>query len=111
MPDKNISDEIAGLAEAVRGLRDREVAGELAALRAEVEKLRDERAGHSCHGCHCGHGHCNWGHCGCWTFHGHVPGTVAWYPQTLTVTCGSSGTVTAAGGYLSAGNTTSIAVN
>ena len=48
MTDKNLHDEIAELAEAVRELRDREVAAELAGLRAEVEKLRAERAAHQC---------------------------------------------------------------
>lgn len=48
MPDKNLRDEITELTEAVRELRDREVADTLRELRAEVEKLRAERAAHQC---------------------------------------------------------------
>jgi hypothetical protein len=57
MADKSVRDEIAELTEAVRELKDREVASELAGLRAEVEKLRAERATHHCHGCACMHIH------------------------------------------------------
>ena len=95
MSDKSISDEVAALAEAVRELKDREVADELRSLRAEVEKLRAEREAHTCHGhavC-CSHVHCNWGHCGCFTVHGYTFGTVT-YPSTWTVT-----TTNAASGY------------
>lgn len=48
MPDKNLRDELTELTEAVRELRDREVADTLRDLRAEVEKLRAERAAHQC---------------------------------------------------------------
>jgi len=90
MTDKNLRDEITELTEAVRELRDREVAAELASLRAEVEKLRAERATHVCT---------------------HVCTHVHWYQQTYpapgcapyvvpqvwcsTVTSGTSGYVTA----------------
>jgi hypothetical protein len=57
MPDKNLRDEITELTEAVRELRDREVADTLRDLRAEVEKLRAEREAHHCHGCSCMHIH------------------------------------------------------
>ena len=53
----NLRDEITELTEAVHQLRDREVAAELAGLRAEVEKLRAERGAHQCHGCTCTHVH------------------------------------------------------
>jgi len=53
MADKNVRDELTELTEAVRELRDREVADTLRDLRAEVEKLRAERATHHCHGCAC----------------------------------------------------------
>jgi|SRR5208282_4315619 len=48
MPDKNLRDEITELTEAVRELRDREVADTLRELRAEVEKLRAERNTRQC---------------------------------------------------------------
>lgn len=48
MPDKNLRDEITELTDAVRELRDREVADTLRELRAEVEKLRAERNAHQC---------------------------------------------------------------
>jgi hypothetical protein len=83
----DIRDEVAKLAEAVHALRDREVADELASLRAEVEKLRAERDSHACHG-HCSHSHCSWGHCNCFLVHTYMyplTGTVT-YPQTWTVT-------------------------
>jgi hypothetical protein len=114
MTDKSLRDEAAELVtEAVRELRDGDVAEALRDLRAEVEKLRAERAAHTCHSCHgCTgmHIHCNWGHCGCWTVHSYSPyvQTPAWYG---TVTAGGSySTVTttnAASGYnptLSLGN-------
>ena len=83
--DKSLSEEIAGLAEAVRELRDREVAAELASLRAEVEKLRAERTSHHCHGCACMHIHYQ-------------------YPITTTVTYPNTWTVGT--GYVSTGTTT-----
>jgi hypothetical protein len=90
MTDKSVRNELAELTEAVRELRDREVAGELRSLRAEVEKLRAERVSHHCHG---SQWHCNWGHCGCFTFHSYT----ATYPNTLTVTCGTPSIVTYGG--------------
>lgn len=57
MPDKNLCDEVAELTEAVRELRDREVAAELRNLRAEVERLRADRPAHHCTGCSCVHIH------------------------------------------------------
>lgn len=44
MSDKTTREEIADLAEAVRELRDREIAGELARLRADLRA----GAGHCC---------------------------------------------------------------
>lgn len=55
MPGKSLRDEVAELTEAVHELRDREVAAELSSLRAEVERLRSERATHHCTGCSCMH--------------------------------------------------------
>jgi hypothetical protein len=78
MPDKNLRDELTELTEAVRELRDREVADTLRDLRAEVEKLRAERAGHHCHGCACTH--IRWQPY-TWT----VPGTVT-YPNYVVTT-------------------------
>jgi hypothetical protein len=57
VPDKNLRDEITELTEAVRELKDREVADTLRELRAEVEKLRAERGTHHCTGCSCMHIH------------------------------------------------------
>jgi len=85
MTDKDIRAEIADLAVAVRELSDREVADELRSLRAEVEKLRAERAAHTCHGCTCTHVH--------WQTYP-LPGCAPYViPQIW------SGTVTAGGGY------------
>jgi len=89
---KSPSELVAELAEAVRSLPPDEVAAELRALRAEVAKLREEKAApaHHCHGacCHAcaGHPHCNFGHCWCWTWHTY--GTVT-YPLTVTTTPGT----------------------
>ncbi len=85
MPDKNVRDEIAALTEAVRELRDREVAAELASLRAEVEKLRADQAAHHCHGCSCTHIH--WSPATTWTYP--IPGcatqpTQIWYGTLAT---------------------------
>lgn len=96
MADKSVREELAELTEAVRGLRDREVADELASLRAEVEKLRAERAAHHCHGCACTHVHWHT-YPNTWT----IPGTVT-YPNYV-VTSGTS-TATATSGYLTTGN-------
>jgi len=57
MADKDVRDEVADLAAAVRELKDREVADTLRELRAEVEKFRTEREAHHCHGCTCTHIH------------------------------------------------------
>jgi len=57
MTDKTLRDEVSELTEAVHELRDREVATELRNLRAEVERLRAERATHHCTGCSCMHVH------------------------------------------------------
>ena len=89
MADKSLHDEVTELTAAVRELRNRELAETVRELRAEVEKLRAERAGH----------------CGCTHVHTY-PGWV--YPyQPYTVTCGgasyvsnepvSTGTLAAAG--------------
>lgn len=87
MSDKNLRDEITELAEAVRELRDREVADTLRDLRAEVEKLRAEREAHYCHGCTCTHIH--------WTTYPVIQCAPA-YPQVWygTVTTGTSGYTT-----------------
>jgi hypothetical protein len=100
MSDKSIRDEVAELAEAVRELRDREVADELRSLRAEVEKLRAERETHTCQRCTCMHVH--------WQTYP-LPGCApyiqpqVWYGTvTAGVTAGSGYTVTttnAASGY------------
>jgi hypothetical protein len=90
MSDKSISDEVAALAEAVRELKDREVADTLRDLRAEVEKLRAEREAHHCHGCTCMHIH--------WHQTYPLPGCAPYIqPQVWygTVTAGG----TAGGGY------------
>ena len=88
MSDKSIRDEVAELAEAVRDLKDREVADTLRDLRAEVEKLRAERGAHHCHGCSCTHVH--W-YPNTWTH----PATVT-YPSYVTFGSGVS-TVSASG--------------
>ena len=95
MPDKSLRDEAAELVtEAVRELRDSEVAEALRDLRAEVEKLRAGQAGCRCHGCTCTHIH--------WTTYP-VPGCApyqlpqVWY-GTVTTT-NTSGYVNAASGY------------
>ena len=109
MPDKSLRDEAAELVtEAVRELRDSEVAEALRDLRAEVEKLRAERAAHSCHGHCCSHGHCNWGHCGCWITHSFTtmlpnvwvsPYQVTYGGTSTVTTTNTSGYVNAASGY------------
>ena len=103
MTAKNLRDEITELAEAVRELRDREVAAELAGLRAEVEKLRAERATHHCIGCTCGHV--------CIHYGTQLFGGTVTYPNTWTVTSGGSGVVTATNGYPTGGNTTALTSN
>jgi ribosomal protein L29 len=86
MPDKNLRDEITELAEAVRELRDREVADTLRELRAEVEKLRAERNAHQCT---CTHIH----------WQTYPAGPYTWM-LPYTVTCGS--------GYVSSGDTYTV---
>ena len=83
---KNVREELASLTEAVRELRDREVADTLRELRAEVEKLRAERAAH---------------HCTCTHVHWYqqtypIPGCAPAMPQVWygTVTAGTSSTTT-----------------
>ena len=100
MPDKNLRDELTELTEAVRELRDREVASELAGLRAEVEKLRAERSAHHCLGCSCVH------------IHWHQPYTrTVSSPVTSPPYVVTSGTSTATGGYLATGTTNTITSN
>lgn len=101
MSDKSISDEVAALTEAVRDLKDREVADALRDLRAEVEKLRAEREAHHCHGCACTHVH--W-YPNTWTY----PGSGV-YPNYV-VTCGSGVTNVSTSGY-AAGNTTTLGLS
>ena len=102
MPDKSVREELTELTEAVRELRDREVADTLRDLRAEVERLRTERDTNHCVGCHCMHIHYQpYG----WTY----PGTVT-YPSYV-VTCASDSTITTtnvASGYNPAVTTFSI---
>jgi hypothetical protein len=103
MADKSLHDEVTELTAAVRELRDRELAETVRELRAEVEKLRAERAGH--------------GHCGCMHIH-YQP--QPWYPTATfpyTVTCGdasyvtnqpvSAGTLAASGTVMGSGYTVS----
>ena len=103
MPDKSVREELTELTEAVRELRDREVADTLRDLRAEVEKLRTERDAQHCHGCACMHIHYQ-------TYP--IPGCAPVYPQIWygTVTTGTSGYVTSTNtaGYNPAGITFSI---
>jgi len=101
MSDKSVRDELTELTKAIHDLREREVAEELAGLRAEVEKLRAERVSHHCHGCSCMHIH--W-HPYTWS----VPGTVT-YPHYV-VTSGSA-SATATGAYLTTGTTNTITSN
>ena len=80
---RSLPEEVAELTEAVRELRDREVAAALERLRQEIAALREQQAqactGH--HGCHCG----------CW--HWHVTPTWVYtagaaqpfYPYTVSV--------------------------
>ena len=87
MADKDLRDEVAALAEAVRELKDREVADTLRDLRAEVEKLRAERGAHTCHGCACTHFH--------WQTYP-MPGCAPYAPPQVwygTMTTGASGYV------------------
>jgi len=93
MADKDLREEVAELAAAVRDLRDREVADELRSLRAEVERLRAEHTAPACHGHCCVHVHCNWGHCGCFTVHSYAIGPQPYvYPQVWYGTVTSGGT-------------------
>ena len=101
MEDKSLRDEAAELVtEAVRELRDSEVAEAVRELRAEVEKLRAERESHSCHGCHCGHVciHYNtWP--GTWTPTYSPPYYVTWGGTPTVTTTNTSGYVNTASGY------------
>ena len=88
MADKSLHDEVTELTAAVRELRDRELAETVRELRAEVAKLRTERAGH----------------CGCTHIHTY-PGGWPIQPYTVTYSSGSyvtsepvsTGTLAAAG--------------
>jgi len=81
--DTDLRTEVAELTEAIRELRDREVADEIRALRDEITALREQKAG-TCHP----HGGC---HCGCW----HVHYTPTWYYQhTVAQPHWSSGSLT-----------------
>jgi hypothetical protein len=121
MTDSKITrDDLDDLLKAVRELRDSEVADVVRDLRAEVERLRAEKAAPvpvpvpCVHVCHCVLHHCNWGHCGCWTFHSY--GYVPTYPLTGgvwygTVTMGTGMASTAAtplGGNYTVTNTAGI---
>lgn len=86
MTDKTLRDEVAALTETVRELRDREVADTLRELRAEVEKLRADRASHHCTGCSCMHIH--WYQQQAYP----IPGCAPVYPQVWCGTVTSGGT-------------------
>jgi hypothetical protein len=101
MTDKKVSDELAELTEAVRELKDREVADTIRELRAEIEKLRAERAGHHCHGCSCTHIH--WHYPATWT----VPGTIT-YPNYV-VTSGTN-TITTTNAAAGVGSTYTLSL-
>lgn len=81
MSDETVREEIAGLAEAVRDLRDREVAGELARLRAEIEALRADASRERC----CHHPAWPYPYPITWAAPAIAPITVTW---PYTVTCG-----------------------
>ena len=98
MTDKSLRGEVAELTEAVRDLRDREVADTLRELRAEVEKLRAERGAHHCHGCTCTHIH--------WQTYP-IPGCAP-YVRYGTVTSGTSTASVGGAGYNPATTTASI---
>lgn len=83
---KKASELAAELAEALRELPDDEVAAELRALRAAVEKLSAAGRDH-CHG-FCCHSHCNWGHCFCGTWHYTV--TTVTQPFYTSISSGTS---------------------
>ena len=88
-PAKSLPEEVAALTEAVHGLRDREVAGELARLREEVKNLREDQVHHHCDGHH---------HCGCvhWHYYPRVTWGAAGYPYTYTIACGQAAANTTA---------------
>lgn len=99
MPDKTVRDEIAELTTAIHDLRDNEVAAELRSLRAEVERLRAERA----HVCTCTHV--------VQTYPVPAPPVVPW--EMPRVWCGTvtGGTVGTGGTSTMPGNYTVTAVN
>ena len=102
MADKNVREELAELTEAVRELRDREVADELRSLRAEVEKLRAGRAAYHCHGCSCTHIH--WHQPYTWT----IPGTVT-HPIYVQASGSTTSVSQAAANVAAGGGTTYFA--
>jgi hypothetical protein len=84
---KTVPEELAELTEAVRELRDRQVADEIKALREEIERLRAKETAPapSC----CGHHHCGCVHWHYWPSLTY-PYTVT-YTQPATLTMGASG--------------------
>jgi hypothetical protein len=101
MPDKSVRDELTELTEAVRELRDREIADTLRDLRAEVEKLRAERTAYQCA---CTHVH--W-----YTQTYQIPGCAPYVQPQIWYGTMTSGTSTASAvgtGYQSAGSTTML---
>jgi hypothetical protein len=105
MPDdKSLPDEVAKLTEAVHELRDREVAGEIKALREEIERLRAEKdaPAPACYGHHhCG-SYAHWHWQGCYPYMVTVGSPVYTQPTITTVSTGTntwgSNTMTLGGG-------------
>jgi hypothetical protein len=101
--DKNPAD-VASLIEAVRDLKDNEVANALRELRAEVAQLRAEHNGHHCCGAHV---HAPFAP------HGYLP---AAYPLVspgfevtpYRVTCQSGANITESSGYVTMTNALSV---
>lgn len=94
---KPVRQELAELTEAVRELRDREVADEIKALRGEIERLRAEKAPHTC----CGHSCVHWHYWPSVTY----PAT---YTLPNTVICGSGYASVASGAYGGGGSWTNV---